>query len=306
MTSELTGIVPVIPMPFHSDESIDTETLKRAVDFAARRRMSAVCLPAYGSEFYKLNDRERESAVALAIEASDGRIPVIAQANHPSAEVAARIASRYQKLGADLISFALPRQFGVTESDLLEYCWRIAAAVDCPLLVQDFNPGGATVSADFIATAIDAYPNIRYFKLEEPLILDKLAQVNARVGKSVGILGGWGAYYMLESIAGGACGFMPGLAICDLLDRIYGLATKELKSAYSIFSSVLPYIAFSLQDFELFLQMEKRVLTRRGIFAGSLCRTPTRTLTLQVSDHVDFLIEQVMILLEREGMLHND
>jgi 2-keto-3-deoxy-L-arabinonate dehydratase len=302
MTVRLQGIVPVIPIPFADDESIDAPVLRQAVDFAVDRKVGGICLPAYGSEFYKLSEQEREFVVTLAIEASDGRVPVIAQANHPAGRVAAELARRYERLGADMIGFALPRQFGVTEADLLEYCGRIASAVSCPVLVQDFNPGGVTVSADFIAAVSEAHKNIAYFKLEEPLILDKLTRVHEKCGTQVGILGGWGAYYMLESMAGGMCAFMPGLAICDLLNRVFQLGAAEMRSAYALFSAILPYIAFSLQDFELFLQMEKRLLVRRGVFSNSRCRTPTRTLSRPVSAHADFLIDEALTLLEWEGL----
>ncbi len=298
MSLDIQGIVPVIPIPFTENESIDEPILRAAVDFAARRKMAAICLPAYGSEFYKLSEDEREAVVSLAIDASGGRIPVIAQANHPSAKVASEVAQRYAAIGADAISFSLPRQFGAAEADLLDYCGRMANSVSCPILVQDFNPGGPTVSAEFIATAAERYGNVAYFKLEEPMILDKLTRVRERIGNRVGILGGWGGYYMLESIAGGMCGFMPGLGLCDLLDRVFRLARdSNLASAYELFGSVLPYVAFSLQDFELFLQLEKRLLAHRDVFANSRCRSLTRTLSPEVSHHADFLIEQLLVAL---------
>jgi hypothetical protein len=46
------GVVPIIPVPFGEDESIDRERLAALCDFAVGQRVSALCLPAYGSEFY--------------------------------------------------------------------------------------------------------------------------------------------------------------------------------------------------------------------------------------------------------------
>ncbi|MEX0612589.1 MAG: dihydrodipicolinate synthase family protein [Pirellulales bacterium] len=304
MALTINGIVPVIPTPFTDQEAIDAPTLRTAVNFAASRKMAAICLPAYGSEFYKLSESERELVVTLAIDSCSGRIPVIAQANHPSAKIAAEVARRYEQIGADVISFALPRQFGATDDDLLNYCGRIADAVSCPILIQDFNPGGPTISADFIAIACQRHANIAYFKLEEPMILDKLVKVREKVGDRVRLLGGWGGYFMLESIAGGMCGFMPGLAVCDLLDRVYRAALAgDQHRTYDLFASLLPYIAFSLQDFEMFLQMEKRLLMRRGIFVNARCRALTRSISPEVSRHADFLINQMIRTLERERLL---
>ena len=49
------GTVPVIPTTFRKDESIDCEAISACVRFAADCGVTAVCLPAYGSEFYKLS-----------------------------------------------------------------------------------------------------------------------------------------------------------------------------------------------------------------------------------------------------------
>ena len=301
--TEINGVVPVIPIPFHEDESIDAESLRRAVDFVATRQMAAMCLPAYGSEFYKLSEAEREQVVGVAIEVSGGRVPVICQANHGSAKLAAGLARRYEAMGADLISFAIPRQFGSTDADLLRYCGRIADAVSCPVLIQDFNPGGPTIGAEFIEALHGQHANFRYAKLEEPLIADKVVRIRDRVGDRVGILEGWGGYYMLEAIPAGICGIMPGVPICDLLDRVYRARQGgEDEQAYDLFGGLLPFINFTLQDFELFLQVEKRLMVRRGLFAGAGCRSLSFSPSPAVSAHIDFLLAQMERLMEREGI----
>jgi dihydrodipicolinate synthase/N-acetylneuraminate lyase len=75
----LTGAVPVIPTPFQEDESIDYDALASCIEFAARVGVSAVCLPAYASEFYKLSESEREQIVETAVRAAAGRVSVILQ-----------------------------------------------------------------------------------------------------------------------------------------------------------------------------------------------------------------------------------
>ena len=57
--AKIDGVVPVIPTPFCQDESIDYKALAACVHFAVECGVSAVCLPAYGSEFYKLTESER-------------------------------------------------------------------------------------------------------------------------------------------------------------------------------------------------------------------------------------------------------
>src|SRR5437588_2220509 len=145
------GAVPVIPIPFTNQEQIDEDALRAFIEHATGVGLRALCLPAYGSEFYKLSDRERARVVKIAVEQAHHRILVIAQSNHGSAHVAADIARENADQGADMISVAIPRQFAFPEPDLLRYLSAILEAVDLPFLVQDFNPGGPTVQPAVVA-----------------------------------------------------------------------------------------------------------------------------------------------------------
>ena len=302
-TTQINGVVPVIPIPFQDDESIDEASLRRCVDFVCQSQMAALCLPAYASEFYKLSEAEREQVIGIAIEANQQRIPVIAQANHASSKVAASLARRYEAMGADVISFAIPRQFGTTDADLLRYCGTIADAVSIPVLIQDFAPGKATIDADFIEQMHKQHPNFLYAKLEEPMIIDKLVRIQDKVGNQVGILEGWGGYYMLEAIPAGIVGIMPGVPYCDLLDRVYkARKAGNDERAYDLFAALLPMMNFTLQDFELFLQVEKRILVRRGIFDSANLRQLTMTPSNAVLKHVEFLIDNLMRVFARESV----
>lgn len=277
---ELRGVVPVVPTPFRADESIDLEGLSACIDFAVRCGVCAVCLPAYASEFYKLTEAERRLVVETAIRAAAGRVAVLAQSNHPSARCAAELARRHADLGADVISFAIPRQFTLPPADLLDYCCTICRAVACPVLIQDFNPGGPTVNADFARNLVDQCPNFRYLKLEEPLMSNKVRAIREATGDRVGVLEGWGGMYMPDLIPAGICGLMPGLGAADLLQKVWLLGTsRRMEEALDLFEHVLPQLVFALQSMELFLCLEKRLLAARGVLdeASTHVRRPTWT-----------------------------
>ena len=53
---------------------------------------------------------------------------------------------------------------------------------------------------ELLGRPIEELLDERYAKLEEPLIVDKVVRIRDRVGNAVGILEGWGGYYMLEAI----------------------------------------------------------------------------------------------------------
>jgi 4-hydroxy-tetrahydrodipicolinate synthase len=293
--AEVQGVVPVIPIPFGEDESIDEQALRREIDFAAACGVSAICLPAYGSEFYKLSEEERYRVVSIAVEQGAGRLLVIAQSNHVSSRVALSLARANVSAGADLISIAIPRVFALPNDDLLRFLETILNGVDVPFLIQDFNPGGVTMGTDFARSLWDRCPNFRYVKLEEVLLASKVMAIRHATDDRVGVLEGWGGLYLMELIPAGICGCMPGLGMADLLNYVFSLR-KAGKSAEAVdlFSMVLPQIVFSLQNLELYLYCEKRLLQSRGVVPNTLCRQAAYTPDALTARYVDELTERVL------------
>ncbi|TMI63692.1 MAG: dihydrodipicolinate synthase family protein [Bacteroidetes bacterium] len=271
---ELSGVVPIIPTPFTEKEEIDEDALRRLIDFAINGGVGAACLPAYASEFYKLSDEEKLQVVKIAVDHSAGRMQIVAQSNHPSLKIAIKLAQANVKVGADIISLAVPRIFSLPENSLKEYLSEFIKSVpETPVLIQDFNPGGSSISVEFIKELMNENPNFKYLKLEEPLCAPKFeAIIKATEGK-VGLLEGWGGLYMLELIPIGIVGVMPGLGVSDILQKIFALRTAgENEKAFDLFEKVMPQIFFSLQNMELFHYAEKELLMARGVLTNSNVR----------------------------------
>jgi 2-keto-3-deoxy-L-arabinonate dehydratase len=161
-TLQINGVVPIIPTPFLPQGGPDWGALKRLLDFAVNGGVCAVCLPAYASEFYKLTDSERRDMVIHAVELMQGRLPVIGQVNHVSTAYVAETARDLERAGASAISVAVPRLFGLPERDLLRYYDRILQSITIPLLIQDFNPGGPTLSLSFLKQLQGAAPALPF------------------------------------------------------------------------------------------------------------------------------------------------
>src|SRR5262249_4583434 len=83
--------------------------------------------------------------------------------------------------------------------------------------------------------------------------------------------------YMLELLPAGIVGVMPGLAIVDVLQRIWELGRAgRLAEAYEHFGRIHPWIAYSLQSMESYNYLEKDLLIRRGLLRASHPRHPPR------------------------------
>jgi 4-hydroxy-tetrahydrodipicolinate synthase len=302
---KLTGSVPIVPIPFDANEDIDEEALRRLVQFCVDKRFSAICLPAYGSEFYKLSESDRVRVVKIAVQQAAGRVPVIAQSNHGSSRVALELARTHVENGADMISVALPRQFALSEDDLLRYLQPVLNGVSVPSLVQDFSPAGGTIGADFAARLLDQCFRFSYLKMEEPMLAPKLVAILERTGGKVGVLEGTGGLYLLELVPYGLCGIMPGLAVADALDVVFKLrAANRNDEAFELYEKILPRVLFSFQSFqhfEVYMYCEKRLLQARGLLHSANCRNASFTPDPYTVRYVDELNERLLPLLRDLG-----
>jgi len=297
------GIVPVIPTPFDGHQNVDAGALEPLIGFAARSGVRAVCLPAYGSEFYKLSEGERFELVRAAVRLAGGRVRVMAQSNHPSPRMAADLARRNEGLGAEIVSFALPRQFAYGEETLLRYAEQVAAAVRVPVLVQDFNPGGSSVGAWFAQRLKEEAPNFCYLKLEEASMGPKIRAIRQATNGEVGVLEGWGGMYMIELAKDGVAGAMPGLAMCDLFVRIFDkMRCGDLYGAAAIHRSMLPQINLALQSMEVFHHCEKRLLAARGLMQSVVVRDPAVEVDENLAAHMDLVNRLVLEEVARNGL----
>ncbi len=295
---ELSGVVPIVPTPFTANEEIDEKALRKLIDFAITGGVKAVCLPAYASEFYKLTDEEKLEVVRIAVDQAAGKIQIVAQSNHASLKIAIKLAQANVKAGADVVSLAVPRIFNLPEDSIKEYLAGFFQSIpDTPVLVQDFNPGGSSISVGLITELMNEHPNFNYLKLEEPLCAPKFEQIIKATGGKVGLLEGWGGLYMLELIPTGIVGVMPGLGVSDLLQKVFNLRKNgDNEKAFELFEKVMPQIFFSLQNMELFHYVEKELLIARGVLDNSVVRKAAYKPDASTAGYVKELNERIVRL----------
>ena len=303
---KIDGIVPIVPTPFFEDERPDWESLQPLIDFAHAAGACAVCLPAYASEFYKLSEDERREAVARAVRYSAGRIPVIAQVNFAASKLAVEAGRAARDNGARALCSAVPRTVALGEKDLFRHFAQILESIEMPFVIQDFNPGGPTLSSRFVADLHSAFPHFRYIKLEEPMMAGRVREINEATRGEVGVLEGWGGMYMLELVPAGIVGVMPSLGVSDVLVRAFRQAKSgDVDGAYETFSHVSQQIVFSLESMELLHHVEKRLLHARGILRAPVVRNARMELQQDQERHLEFLNRKVLDSLDRLGLPRN-
>lgn len=289
------GVVPILPTPFRTDDEVDFQALATLLDFSIAAGAAAVGTPAFGSEFYKLAESERQHVLESVIAHSNRRIPVIAQCNHHSPRHAARLARQAEEMGAAAVNVALPRMFSSSFRQLVGYARMVCDSVGVPVVVQDWYPGGEPMGLAFVLELRKHCANFRYVKREEPGIGQLIRSIRLELGGEVGVFLGWGGLYVPELQPAGACGVMPGLALTDIFARIWRLGSVEdWTGAYSLFAQVAPYLQFSLQTLEQFHHAEKHLLCARGILASAAVRPVTIDLDPDARRYLDRLVQELL------------
>ena len=96
-----TGIFPAITTKFHADESIDAEGTARHIDFQIRNGIHGLVTCGSLGEASTLTLEEKLEVTRIAIEASAGRVPVLANVSETSTREALRFIQGANALGVD-------------------------------------------------------------------------------------------------------------------------------------------------------------------------------------------------------------
>jgi 4-hydroxy-tetrahydrodipicolinate synthase len=274
---ELRGVIPVLLTPFTAEEGLDEAALCREIDFAIARGVAGLCAPAFGSEFYKLSDAERRRVAQLVIEQTRGRVPVFISTGSGSLRVTVEFSQFAESIGAGGVMVVPPQVVPLDVAALMRFYEGVCRSISLPVMLQDYDlNGGSGIPAGVLAALAERCANLEFVKLENPLSGEKCTEIARVAGGRLRILYGWGGLNLLDGLARGVCGVMPGAALADLYAEVFRrYDAGRVGEAESLFYEFQPFLTFGLQHLELFLAMEKRILVRRGIFPSARLREPT-------------------------------
>jgi 4-hydroxy-tetrahydrodipicolinate synthase len=93
---------------------------------------------------------------------------------------------------------------------------------------------------------------------------------------------------------------MPNLGIADVLAQVWTLAVQNHPDqAADLFERVLPQMLFGLQNPEMYLLFEKRLLVERGVLSDSTMLPISFSPSAELVARGDFLNRRVAAILEQ-------
>lgn len=288
------GIFAIPVTPFLSSGEIDYASLDRQVEFCIGGGAHGIVYPGVVSEFFTLSEQERSRTVEQVIKTVAGRIPTVVGVSATSTPVAVGLAAHAASVGASGVMATLPyvQHFFAPDATFINhYFAAVAAESGLPVILQNARIGHA-ISMGGLKDVIAANPAIRYLKEETaPCTLQLSAAISA-VGQEVdGVFAGLGGVYLMSELDRGAVGSMPAPPFVDVLARAYELHTGGQREEARRRLAPLA----SLFTFELLYNVAviKEVLVRRGVIAGTTCRTPAPALDAVDQREISELLELI-------------
>jgi len=293
--SRLRGVISVLQVPFAPDGEVDWPGLARIASYAESRGAVGLAF-GFASEYFRLTEDERQQAVAVAVGAVDGRVPVAAPCTAESIVPARRMIRQAKSLGASIGLVNPPSVVKVETGRLLEYFGELAAE-GLPLMIQDAPQWTGVHMPVSLLVELAEIPGVHSLKMEAPPTWVKVRQVRELVGDAVALYGGYGGMYLLPELAAGSDGVMPSTAHPQLYaPMLEAFWHGDRSEATRLFQLMLPYLITSGSSLDDHIWLQKELLRRRGLISSSSLRAPasppdrfTCDLALELAASLGFL-----------------
>jgi 4-hydroxy-tetrahydrodipicolinate synthase len=241
---KLHGVLAALVTPMTATEKVDLDALGLMVDHLIRSGLHGLVPLGSTGEFYALTSQERQDVLRVTLEASGGRVPVLAGANAGSTADVVEYCRQAEHMGAAGVMLAPPYYSRPTLSELFEHIRAANDAIGIPIMLYNY-PGrtGVDMSPDFIVRLADL-GNVRYVK-ESTGEMERITRLIRMCGDRMGVFCGCDTLAM-ECLVVGAAGWVGGVA--NVLPRsharLYELASvrKDYAAARRLFYRMLPML----------------------------------------------------------------
>jgi len=280
MSMRYKGIWPVAPTPFHDDGAIDTEGMKRVLDFMIDAGVDGLCILANFSEQFVLTDAERDQLTRLSLEHVAQRVPVIVTVSHFATCIAVERARQAKSLGAGMVML-MPPYHGATLRCAPEQIFeqfRAVGEVGIPIMVQDAPMAGNDLSVPLLVRMARDIEMVKLFKIECSPATGKLRELIAAGGDAIeGPFDGEEGITLFADLEAGATGTMTSATIPDKIKPILDLhAAGSAEAAADVYRQVLPFINFENRQCQW--RAAKAAMMEGGIIRSDYCRHPIQPL----------------------------
>lgn len=280
-----------IPMtPYDENDRIDEEVLAAEIEFCIESGVGGIPVPLMVSEFRSLSEAERKLMMRVAVEVSDGRVPVIGNVAAVNTPLAVAYAEYAQKLGVDGVMAMPPYIHRPDFERIYAYYQAISDAVEVPVWIQ--NASVASLSPDQLVKLCEEIENVSWVKEEVPPSHKNITAVLEKKSPAIkGVMGGGAGRPMMLEHARGSLGVIHACQYCDVVQKVWELLDAgEMEAAGDLFEHLLPSLMI---EGVMGMAYAKEIMIRRGVFKNYRMRNSTRPLDEYDMQEIDRTWERI-------------
>jgi 4-hydroxy-tetrahydrodipicolinate synthase len=158
---QIRGIIPPVATPMQANEDLDLPRLRWFLDHLLSAGVHGLFVLGTNSEFYALDEREKQEVIATAVQHVRGRVPVFAGTGAEATRETVRLTRMAEREGADGVSVITPYFVHPSQQELMDHYRRVAESTRLPVVLYN-NPGtcgGVKLDVDTVARLAQV-PNI--------------------------------------------------------------------------------------------------------------------------------------------------
>lgn len=168
MTTGWKGVFPAVTTQFNEDFSIDIDATQRVQDALVNDGVNALIVLGTCGENNSLDAEEKRAVVKAAVEAVNGRVPVICGVSEFDTRRAAAFARDAEALGADGL-MVLPAMVYVPKPhELVAHFKGVAASTGLPIMLYNNPPAYRVSISNENLAELSGVPNIKAVKESAP------------------------------------------------------------------------------------------------------------------------------------------
>lgn len=158
---KLTGVFGFPITPMKADLSVDYDGLGKLVDWMTRFPFCAQVTVGGTGEIYSLTAAEAIEAVRVSVDATAGRMPVVAGVGY-NLPIGVEMAKGMEKAGAGALLIMPPYYTNAPTEGLFRYYEAIAGSVSIP--VSLYSRDWAVFTPEMVSKLADRIPNLSFWK----------------------------------------------------------------------------------------------------------------------------------------------
>jgi 4-hydroxy-tetrahydrodipicolinate synthase len=158
---QIRGIIPPVATPMKANEDLDLPRLCWFLDHLIDSGVHGIFVLGTNSEFYALDETEKQAVIATTVEHVRGRVPVYAGTGAESTGEAVRLTKMAEREGVQGVSVITPYFVMPSQQEIFDHYRRVAENTSLPVVLYN-NPatcGGLKIDVDTVARLAEI-PNI--------------------------------------------------------------------------------------------------------------------------------------------------